>query len=74
MKITLKGEEDEELILDNEMLDTDAFVNVTVHLKGTVTTTTVALSELMSACGAFESLRYKRIETEKEIRNDENSF
>lgn len=69
MKITLKEQESLlRLTIDDDRLDNDNFVDVTIFEDGTEKgTVNVGISELMSACIAFESKRSRRLSEENLI-------
>ena len=60
MKIILNNKTDDTVILSDDDLDNDAFVDVHVENKDI----TVSIDELLFACIAFESQRNRRLARE----------
>lgn len=64
MKITIKCDQDT-IILDNESLDNDNFVDLTANIDGISSSITVDVDDLLSAIKTFHQLRSLRLEREQ---------
>lgn len=70
MKITLESSDIEELILDDNNVEGNA-IDIIIDYKdgedNSQSTVTVSLTELMSACIAFESMRSRQLYKEGDL-------
>ncbi len=68
MEITIK-ENGDNVTLSNDQIDNDNYFDVTIQMEnGNTVTTTMPVSDLLSACQAFYDLRKRRLDDESKMK------